>query len=89
MVTVRIPPTRFTWPVSVTSSFAHWNGRPGGGCSHGPCSMDWPPLKLIAWLPCRLRLDPSSPSSGWRLWLYTRFGAWYGDLFIHRRVDSK
>lgn len=77
--------TRYTWPIHVYVSAAHWNGAPGGGCHHGPCSQSWPWWKLAGWLFCRIKLLSGSPSSGWRVWLYTRHGALYADLHIDRR----
>ena len=36
----------------------------------------------LRWLGVRvIRLDIYSPSFGWRLWLYTRPAAWFGDVF--------
>jgi len=81
-----IPRTRYTHPVHIYLSATHWNGEPGGGCRHGACSQSWPWWKLASILFCRIAIDPKlSPSSGWRVWFYTRRGALYADLHIDRR----
>jgi hypothetical protein len=59
---------------------AHWKPWPNG-VRHGPQS--WPWWRLVS--PSIIKLDVHSPSFGWRLWLYTRWGAWCGDVYVDRR----
>jgi len=75
---IRLP---HCYPVQVRVSLWHWAPDTNGGVKHGPQSWPWwrlPALKLY-------RLDVHAPSSGWALWLYTRWGAIPFDLYIDRR----
>ncbi|KAF1008984.1 MAG: hypothetical protein GAK28_00616 [Luteibacter sp.] len=61
------------------ASFAHFRSdlRP----LHGP--QTWPWWRQLA---CKaLRLQVWAPSTGYRLWVYTRWGACFFDVFIDRR----
>jgi hypothetical protein len=49
--------------------------------AHGP--QTWPWWQLVAF--AFVRLDVHLPSTGYRLWVYTRFGAVYGDIVFDRR----
>jgi len=66
--------------IRVSFSFAHFNreSRPTG---HGP--QTWPWWRMVSLGPVRLDVYP--PSTGYRLWVYTRWGACYGDLVFDRR----
>lgn len=81
---ILISATRYTYQLSVNLSFAHWTGKPGGGCSHGPCSQSWPWWKFIAAKWCNISYGSGS-HVGRRLWVYTRRGAIYVDFYIDRR----
>ncbi len=91
-MTFRIPPTRWTWPVTVTFNNWNWNGEPGGGCKHGPKSESWPRWKFVAfsWLElvkgnAYLYRDRPAQHSSRRLWIYTRWGTCHVDVTIDRR----
>jgi hypothetical protein len=61
------------------------------GVQHDECPKLWPWWRLIAFTYCNLdsSVDPvfgvHPPSSGRRLWIYTRWGSIYGDIYIDRR----
>lgn len=48
---------------------------------HGP--QTWPWWRLLSLGPSRL--DICKPSTGYRLWIYTRWGVRHIDIFIDRR----
>lgn len=48
---------------------------------HGP--QTWPWWRLIAF--GAANLHPALPSTGYRLWIYTRWGACHFDVFLDRR----
>lgn len=64
----------------LTGSLSNFNAkfRP----VHGP--QVWPWWRLLSWRTCRL-VGVQEPSKGYRLWLYTRFGAVHVDLYLDRR----
>lgn len=80
---IRSPGSRYTWPVFVLISFAHWTGKRGGGCHHGACSQSWPWWKIAGALWCRITVNPDAPCR--RLWIYTRRGAVFFDCTVDRR----
>ena len=53
-------------------------------CAHGP--KTWPWWRLV-WFRF-LRLDIYPPSTGYRLWIYTRWAGAHYDLFFDRRKPS-
>jgi len=65
--------------IHLMQSFAHL--RPELRPLHGP--QIWPWWKLMSFGPCRL--DCHAPTSGYRLWVYTRWGAWFADIYFDRR----
>lgn len=80
------------YPIGFHSNWWHWNGKRGGGCTHGPKSEYWPWWKFVAFswrdlvkANAYLYRDRPAQHSAWRLWIYTRFGAWHGDFTIDRR----
>lgn len=58
--------------------------KPNPGCSHGP--QTWPWWRAFGLLGCRL--DSERPSTGWRLWFYTRAGGRYVEIFFDRREGA-
>lgn len=64
---------------------AHWKRWPTG-VTHGPQS--WPWWRLVSSSIVKLG-NVNTPSTGWRLWLYTRWGAWCGDIYFDRRAEGK
>lgn len=81
MRTVRL---RLPWlpTIVVTASTAHWYFPRRHLIPHGPQTWPW-------WKVCGLRycvIGVSPPSTGHRLWIYTRWGAWLGDLVVDRRT---
>lgn len=63
--------------------FSYWGLL--SGVSHGP--KVWPRWKRFAFGPL-LDLNVTAPSTGTRLWLYTRAGGRHCDLYIDRRPES-
>ena len=55
------------------------------GCSHGP--QTWPWWRLV--VPSVNSIGVQKPSTGWRLWLYTRWGALSFDVYFDRRPKTK
>ena len=89
---LRIPQTRWTWPVNFQFDYYFWNGKPGGGCWHGPKAQSWPWWKVAAfsWLNSvrensYLYKDRPAQHSSRRLWIYTRWGAVCLDITVDRR----
>jgi hypothetical protein len=89
---LRIPQTRWTWPVNFTFNWWFANGKPGGGCHHGPKSESWPWWKIITftWLDlvkgnAYAYKDRPIQHSSRRLWVYTRCGAVHLDITVDRR----
>lgn len=66
--------------IRTSTSFAQFRGglRP----KHGPQSWPWWRLFGVS----VVRLEVVAPTTGYRLWLYTRWGAAYGDLVFDRRT---
>lgn len=50
-------------------------------CAHGP--QVWPWWRLVT--PSFISLHVHPPSSGYRLWLYTRWGSPCFDIYFNRR----
>lgn len=50
-------------------------------CSHGP--QEWPWWRLVGFSVVSLGVTP--PSSGKRLWVYTRWWAAHADIYFDRR----
>ena len=50
-------------------------------CLHGPQVWEW--WRLLGYLICTTTVAP--PSTGYRLWLYTRWWAVYLDITFDRR----
>lgn len=68
--------------VKVYGSTWHWR-RPL--CAHSP--QTWPWWRLF-WLRfCRLAVHP--PNTGYRVWLYTRWGALFADVAFDRRTADE
>lgn len=65
--------------IRLNGSIEHF--RPHLRPMHGP--QTWPCWRLMSF--SLVRLEMAEPSSGWRLWVYTRWGAWYGDMVLDRR----
>jgi len=84
---MKIPGTRYTWPIEIIPNAAHWNGARGGACCHGPCSQYWPWWKLFSW--CAVGCNNMPEISNGRLWLYTRWGACHVDVVIDRRPQPQ
>jgi hypothetical protein len=61
------------------SKTGHW-GR-ATRVMHGPRTWPWWRVASVKFV----RLEIKPPSSGYRLWVYTRWGAWCGDIYIDRR----
>ena len=53
--------------------------------SHGP--QTWPWWKLFS--PKFFKLDVTLPSTGYRLWVYSRWGAIHFDAYIDRRSPQQ
>lgn len=51
------------------------------GTVHGPQSWAWWKFVSFAYIPLRT----ATPSTGHRLWVYTRWGAWFHDVILDRR----
>jgi len=66
--------------IRLNGSLAHF--RPDMHPTHGP--QVWPWWRLVSFGFVRLELV-AKPSIGWRLWVYTRWGAGFGDLVLDRR----
>lgn len=65
--------------IRFSKSFAHF--RTHLHPMHGP--QIWPWWRLVSFGPHRLGV--CSPSTGYRLWIYTRWGACHFDVFFDRR----
>lgn len=65
--------------IRLSGSLAHF--RPDLHPAHGP--QVWPWWRLVSF--GLVRLEVAKPSMGWRPWVYTRWGAGYGDLVLDRR----
>lgn len=65
--------------IRLNVSRAHF--RPDMHPTHGP--QVWPWWRLVSF--GLVHLEVAKPSMGWRLWVYTRWGAGYGDLVLDRR----
>jgi hypothetical protein len=64
-----------------------WDGfnRIWANCAHGPQWKWW----RIVWFRI-VRLHPIAPSTGYRLWIYTRWAGVTVDVFLDRRnISSK
>ncbi|MCC4618468.1 hypothetical protein LL972_21195 [Xanthomonas campestris pv. asclepiadis] len=68
--------------IRLNASTSHW--RDGVPVQHGP--QTWPWWRLLGL--SLLRLDMHRPSTGYRLWFYTRWGALYGDVVFDRRKQA-
>lgn len=66
--------------LSITFNDAHF-GSKYGGPKHGPQVWPWWLLFSLS----LIRLEIYAPSTGRRLWLYTRWGAVYWDFVLDRR----
>lgn len=53
------------------------------GVQHDECPKSWPWWRIVAFY--LGRLDIVAPTSGMRLWVYTRWGSIYADVVIDRR----
>lgn len=67
--------------IKFSKSFAHF--QPKLHLAHGP--QTWPWWRLASFGPVRLS-SVVLPSTGYRLWVYTRWGACHFDVFLDRRV---
>lgn len=84
--------SRHTYPVEIGLNLrSHWEPPHGStsGVKHKQCPKQWAWWRLLKLYPCNL--DVAAPSSGHRLWVYTRWGAIYLDVYIDRRlaVDTR
>lgn len=64
-----------------TSGLSHWKGSAAYPVSHGPQEWRW--WRLFS--SSIIRLNPWPPSTGIRLWVYTRWGAICFDVYIDHR----
>lgn len=53
-------------------------------CAHSPQSWPWWRWVSFNWV----RLEICKPNVGWRLWVYTRWGALYWDITFDRRIKN-
>lgn len=78
---------RLPWfyPVHCELNAVHWGNAPHtpGGVMHAEAPRSWPWWRLASFM--LLRLNIGLPSTGWRLWIYTRWGTCHGDVFFDRR----
>lgn len=58
----------------------HWNSETGNP-RHGPQVWPWWLLFSMS----LIKLEVCTPSTGRRLWVYTRWGALYADFILDRR----
>lgn len=65
-------------------SSTHWKPR-FGGVKHGPQVWAWWHLFSLS----LISLEVYAPTTGKRLWLYTRWGALYADFILDRRREVK
>lgn len=68
--------------IRVNGSAAHW--RDDLRVKHGP--QTWPWWRLASFSVVRLEVYP--PTTGYRLWVYTRWGALHGDVVFDRRKQA-
>ena len=68
----------------VVLSFDHWR-KPIPGCVHGP--QTWPWWRLFGLGFCRLAVH--DPSTGYRMWVYTRAGGRTVEVIFDRRFDEE
>ena len=65
--------------IKFSKSFAHF--RSDLHPTHGP--QVWPWWRLVSFSVVRLEIH--LPSTGYRLWVYTRWGACFFDVYFDRR----
>ena len=71
--------------IRLSSSMDHFSREERDLMKHGP--QTWPWWRLMAIKLYKLKIR--KPSSAWRLWIYTRWGASFGDLFLIRSSRSE
>ena len=71
--------------IRLSGSLEHFSRAERDLIIHGP--QTWPWWRLIAVKLYQLKI--SKPSSAWRLWIYTRWGALFGDLFLIKSLRSE
>lgn len=59
----------------------HWGRKNRDAIRHGPQS--WPWWVAVSYLRCTISAAP--PSLGRRLWVYTRWGAFFIDFYVDAR----
>lgn len=66
--------------IQFTASFSRPNR-----CIHGPQTWRWWHVFSVSLIKLRVQ----APTTGWRLWIYTRWWAYHFDIYFVRREDPK